>query len=158
MSQVVVRVVSPVNRLPFKRAPRRDTGLGDICGQSTGAVVRELVSTTAGNQEELQLAVLTPAARRRVFHLRARAQQAGHSEEVLALESGGLRVLYAQQNGREVSFVLPSDAHVLYFVARTPEDDIVASGIVDDDAAISRLTHWIGSTAATIPIDGLRVG
>lgn len=78
------------------------------------------------------------------------------SELAVPTEDGGLTLEFASaKTGREITFVVPDDASVLYFI--TCGDGDRRSGVVVDRANGSRLALWAAGKQA-FPTAGITVG
>jgi hypothetical protein len=77
---------------------------------------------------------------------------------VYRTEDDGLTLdLSSEDIGRELTFVVPDDASVRYFVARG-RGGFRAAGVVVDDAAFGRMARWMGDQSSSFPSRGLEVG
>jgi hypothetical protein len=78
--------------------------------------------------------------------------------EVVKTDDGGASLMFTSaRTGRELTFVVPDDASVLYFVARGPER-FRKAGLVTEDAGVEGLADWVGASRRSFSPLGLTVG
>jgi hypothetical protein len=78
--------------------------------------------------------------------------------EAFATEDGGASIAFdGTLTHREVTFVVPGDDSVMYFVARGP-DRFRKAGLVTDRAAVEGLARWVGEARCLFPVAGIQVG
>lgn len=78
--------------------------------------------------------------------------------EAFATEDGGASIAFGgTSTHREVTFVIPRDDSVMYFVASGP-DRFWKAGLVTDRAAVEGLARWVGEARCLLPTAGIQVG
>jgi hypothetical protein len=108
--------------------------------------------------DEIRASELLPAGKRVAYGIRSliQASASGLVEEITRTDDGGLTMEYTSaRTGREITFLLPPDGRVRYFVASGGGERY--AGIVLADDALGELALWAAQKRA-LPARGLQVG
>lgn len=108
--------------------------------------------------DDIRASDLPSAGKRVAYGIRALVQGSAPDlvEEITTTDDGGLTMEYTSaRTGREITFLLPPDGRVRYFVASGGGERY--AGIVLADDAVGELALWVAQERA-LPARGLQVG